>query len=505
MSLLPLLLLALAGSPPSPQSSGPAARSEQGSGPGLEQPFQDLTPEQALEAIRDTRKVAVVAFHTAWDGESRRMREHTWADDSVRTWLSENAVAVTVDGDADKDTALLWKVTTYPVVVLVRPDGRVIERFKGYHGPGDFLTLAKAAIAGKLGGGVSELVGDRALDPLAHLERAGALYVNTRIEECLEEYLWCLDQADGQDEGFLDRNLDFILKKVMTLGRTTARALPELMERRDGLTVRAFAGLLGTRLTEQLVRYNFWLRHEYRTLAVFDELAERGANQDVCRRVLFPHVLAQLVGHGRYEDTLAYAGDPLVWITPLMGQQRQLLGRAAAPTAAGKPAPYSPAGTDTEATGQTGAGAKPGAGLSTSDAALLRELRQDMVLRTGFFYEALLGSGRGADADRLVKHVADFHPTGRLFSLLIQHALRLEMPQAARRLEHLAGTLLTEKGMQLVRRTARKIPGEQPPTPHDDTPSDTPSDDMPSDTPLDSAPSDKTPSEGETGIQEREI
>ncbi|MAE28841.1 MAG: hypothetical protein CMJ87_07630 [Planctomycetes bacterium] len=447
--------------------------------PALEEPFQDLTPDQAIAAIHGTQKVGLVAFHTAWDGESRRMWEHTWADPKVRAWLAEKTVAVVVDGDKEKELALQWKVTTYPVVVLLRPDGRVIDRFKGYHGPETFLIQAEAAITGKLTGKISVLEGERALDPLAHLERAGALYVNTRIDECLDEYLWCLDHADGSDEAFLDRNLDFVLKKVMTLGRTTARALPELKERRDALTVRAFAGFLDERLTGHLVRYNFWLRHEHRTLAVFDELADRGASQDKCRAVLFPEVLDLLIGLRRYEDALTYAVDPLIWINPLLTEQRELLAKSAAsephesPAQQAGPAPSTEDGAKPENAAATPA--KPGSGLSASDAARLKELRQELALRTGYFYEALLGSGRGADAHKLVELVTDFHATGRIFNLLIQHALRVEMPLTARRLEQMASGLLSEKGMQLVRRAARKIPADTPQLAPDPSPDPDPS------------------------------
>ena len=452
----PIEVIRAAGAADAPQAPGALHTDET----PPQDPFLDMTPAEALAAIVGTEKVAVVSFYTSWDGESRRMRQLTWAHPEVRSWLKEKTVAVSVDGEAQKELALEWKVTTYPVVVLVRPDGRVVERIKGYRSPENFLALARAAIAGKITGKIPSLQGARALDPMAHLERAGAFYVNTRIEECLDEYLWCLDQADGSDPAFLDRNLDFILKKVISLGRTTARALAALIERRDGLTIQAYAGLLGERRTHHLVRYNFWMRHEYRTLAVFDELANRGQSQDASRRVIFPHVLDLLVGHRRYKDVLDYAGQPMDWIGPLMDQQRALLP-APEPAQDGEtpPAPEtkeSAATTPVEAQGEKG---------STTDAALLKDLRQRMALMTGFFYEALLGTGRGKDAEELMETVTAFQTTGRIFNLLIQHALRLEMYDTARKLEQRGLALLPEKGQKLVRRVARKIPKGESPAP----------------------------------------
>jgi hypothetical protein len=97
--------------------------------------------------------------------------------------------------------------------------------------------------------------------------------------------------------------------------------------------------------------------------------------------------------------------------------------------------------------------------------------RGDVVLAATWLYEALLAAGRGKDALELVEAIEELAPTGRAFALLIERALRRDMPDVAlqvglRGLPLVAG----QPGERQLRRALAKIPGYVPPA--EDTPGD---------------------------------
>lgn len=102
--------------------------------PGL--PFSsDL--ESSLRAAEATGTPVVVTFVATWCPICRQMRQETFSDPAVLA-LADEFLWVMVDIDRNLSTARDYAVEGVPVVHVLAPDGRTLERIVGLQTPSEF-------------------------------------------------------------------------------------------------------------------------------------------------------------------------------------------------------------------------------------------------------------------------------------------------------------------------------------------------------------------------------
>jgi len=401
--------------------------------------FQALTLADALSRAENERKLLFVFWSSASMPDSNKMRATTFQDSLLADWVARNTVAVEVDGPGDPTAAAAYRIRSYPCVDLYDPVlGLGVERLEGYSTSDDLLGVFSGALVG--GGAAPKPEGQAEEDPYAWLAYANSMWrrgVND-APEAARAYGWVLRNADTHRPGFRARYFEFLLRRLAYLKPNSREALDILKAERGVVESRLVGGAVDARTVHELVRLDWWLRSAHATRETYQNLAGRGDKAELARQLLFRYVIDDL---GRYQ----LFGDILTGL------------------------------------GETSAAAYLTARIATINTNLARQARGerlkeeeldnrgDATLAATWIYEALLAAGRGKDANELVATIAELTPTGRVFALLVERALRQDLPNIAlevgtRGLPLVAG----QQGERQLKRALAKVPGYVPPA--DDAP-----------------------------------
>ena len=102
--------------------------------------WSDETYEQILARAKQENKYVFVDFFATWCGPCKRMDEKTFTDAKVQDLLNS---MIPADWDAEKDPhvaiAKQYKVSAYPTLLVIGPDGKEVDRYLGYMDPADFI------------------------------------------------------------------------------------------------------------------------------------------------------------------------------------------------------------------------------------------------------------------------------------------------------------------------------------------------------------------------------
>jgi tetratricopeptide (TPR) repeat protein len=102
--------------------------------------WSDESYEQILARAKQENKYVFIDFYATWCGPCKRMDAKTFTDAKVQDLLNSMIAA---DWDAEKDphvdVAKKYKVSAYPTLLVIAPDGNEVDRFLGYMEPADFI------------------------------------------------------------------------------------------------------------------------------------------------------------------------------------------------------------------------------------------------------------------------------------------------------------------------------------------------------------------------------
>ncbi|MBX9693057.1 MAG: thioredoxin family protein [Cyanobacteria bacterium] len=166
----------------------------------LEDIFADYSLEQAKKQAQTDKKLLLIDFTATWCPPCKMMESTTWKDESVKTWIKNNAVAIQIDVDRDRKSTSALSVEAMPTLVLFTADGSNEEfgRKVGYMSPSELIQWLEGAKSGK---SAAELESHQAdvNEVWTHLGKARALQGSGKNEEALEEYLWIWTHISKSD------------------------------------------------------------------------------------------------------------------------------------------------------------------------------------------------------------------------------------------------------------------------------------------------------------------
>jgi len=108
---------------------------------------------EGMEKAKKENKPVLVDFYTSWCKFCKKMDSSTYADPKVVAALNNEFVAIKVDAESSKqvteagqsmteqDLAKKYKVSGYPTMFFMEPDGKVIGMLPGYNPPEEFITV----------------------------------------------------------------------------------------------------------------------------------------------------------------------------------------------------------------------------------------------------------------------------------------------------------------------------------------------------------------------------
>ncbi|HWZ95936.1 MAG TPA: thioredoxin family protein [Opitutaceae bacterium] len=271
-------------------------------------PFYDLAFEAAGQRAAAEQKVLFVDFYTTWCGPCKMLDQSTWQDVTVIDLLRTKAVAIKIDAEKEKTLADHYKVSAYPTLLLLKPDGTEIDRLVGYREPKIFVAEFTDSLAGKTAlVQAREAVASAASDHgrvQARFNLGRILARTGNDEEALAEFLWCYDTGMTPSSGFQGVRDSFLLSDIAHLGRHFPPARAALRERRDKALADAKAPDAAFGTLMDLVALNQALKKDSKTLAFLDQLPVDDPRRKSLDLVLF----SQLLAAKRYAD--AAKGQP---------------------------------------------------------------------------------------------------------------------------------------------------------------------------------------------------
>ena len=364
-----------------------------------EKPFVDGGYAQAVEQAKASDRLVLIDFFTTWCGPCKQMDRTTWTDEGVRSWIAASAVAVKVDADKEVGLAQRYHIEGYPTVVFVDGDEHEVGRLKGYRSATHFLADAKKIAEGHevpTPAPPPETSAEPAPAPppanelRARIAKAHLLVQEEKPSHALDEYVWCLDHGAEIETDFPTLR-PFLLRDVQQLGKTYPQAMEELTRRRDTQHDAVLAGLGtpdGMKLLDEL---NEMLGEEAKSLELFDELGKRGAAFREVRLELGRAIGPRLIGSRRYADFLECHPDPVERVERDFARFTDEVGAQ---------------------------------GVDPADDAALAARKRELVGQAGLTFQALLGSQREAEAQRVFELAKGFESSVRCYCAFVANAVR---------------------------------------------------------------------------------
>jgi thiol-disulfide isomerase/thioredoxin len=421
----------------------------------VEEPFRDLSFDAALAEAGKSGRIVLIDFCTTWCAPCKKLDQTTWKDEKVRAWLAEKTVALKLDAEKEVALAKRYSVQGYPTILFLKSDATPIDRIVGYRSPEAFLSEASDALAGKTAiARAKEAFAGHENDPMARGEYADALAEAGFNAEALDHYLWCFDHGLEHSPSYVGVRLSFLLSDITDLGKNYPPALQALAERRDAAEKKLLDASPATTdfervsCAQDVSALNGALEQDERTLALYDRLASMGESFAKTRGYLAMgnSVDTLLIERRRYGDFLALWHDSPAKLTRRIASfERKSKGRASAGAIEKK---------------EDGDDAPRPDEIDIVETMLEHERGE--ILRLGSMtYEALLGTDQLEAALALETKLTAFDPSGATCAELIDHALRVPAPEAARALAKRALERLHGTESDKVRRAADRIPAKK--------------------------------------------
>jgi thiol-disulfide isomerase/thioredoxin len=269
-------------------------------------PFRPLAFDAACATAKAEGKLIFIDFYTTWCEPCKRLDKDTWTNADVGKLVGEKAVALKLDAEKEgKDVAKRYKITAYPTLLLLKPDGIEVDRIIGYREPAKFTEEFSAGVAGRpalvrAAEAVASVPAEGRAAVQARYNFAKTLAQNGKYAEALEQYLWCYDEGMVREAGFAGVRVSFL---TGDLGRLAAQYPPTreaLIVRRDNARARLLASAADRQAATEFSALNEALGDRAANLALFDQFPAGDAR----RRGLGLRVYAELVTARRYADAL---------------------------------------------------------------------------------------------------------------------------------------------------------------------------------------------------------
>ncbi len=270
-------------------------------------PFRPLTFDAACAAAKDEGKLVFIDFYTTWCEPCKRLDQLTWTDAGVGQLVGEKAVALKIDAEKEKDLAARYKINLYPTLLVVKADGKEVDRIEGFREPPAFTTefnkVLAVAQAGKSGleQAKEEVANADADEAQPHFDLAKKLAKAGQSAEALKELTWCWDEGK-KDPEFARTRSTMVARELGLLARTYAPAKDAIVARRDDAHSRALAGKGGSVVIQDLIQLNKELKMDEDTVAVFDQIPAGDRRRVTISIYLFDY----FVEKQRYADAVLF-------------------------------------------------------------------------------------------------------------------------------------------------------------------------------------------------------
>lgn len=104
--------------------------------------------QEALTKAKSEGKLIFMDAFTTWCGPCRRMAANTFPDANVGSFYNENFINLKVDMEKGEgpELAVRYGIASYPTLLYLDGDGKIVHRASGARGPEPFIELGRDAL-----------------------------------------------------------------------------------------------------------------------------------------------------------------------------------------------------------------------------------------------------------------------------------------------------------------------------------------------------------------------
>jgi len=110
--------------------------------------FSTLKFSDALAEAGRQNRVVFVDFYTTWCPPCKEMDRSTWQDPAVIRLLTGRTIPLKIDAEKETQLAQKYNVDAYPTLLLIKPDGSVLDRVVGYKNGENLVAIVEQSLAG---------------------------------------------------------------------------------------------------------------------------------------------------------------------------------------------------------------------------------------------------------------------------------------------------------------------------------------------------------------------
>ncbi len=237
--------------------------------------FSDLDFDAAKDAATGAGKLFIVDATATWCGPCKMMERDTWANESVKEWFAEHAVAIQVDVDQQSDLARALRIEVMPTVIVIR-DGEEFDRATGYQDWEGLIAWLEGVKRGERAiDKLRELAGDRmdedgTIDVEARYRLASTLAMRGELDEATEEFVWLWDNMLEFSPAMYGVRLSFMAGNMTDLAERHSPAREAFTGLRDRLQPAVDDGSADREVMIDWLHLNRIIADDRATLSWFD-------------------------------------------------------------------------------------------------------------------------------------------------------------------------------------------------------------------------------------------
>lgn len=269
-------------------------------------PFLALTLDQALARAAKEKRVVFIDFYTTWCGPCKMLDTTTWKDEKVIALLKQKTIPLKIDAEKEAALSKKYGINAYPTLLLLKPDGSILDRMVGYQPPERFTASLQSALAGNDSlARARETAALAKKDDLrsqidARYKLAKTLAQENKDAEALKEFLWLYDDGMKHERGFAGVRGSFLLADLERLSRRYPPALEALRQRREAARSNFLATPGDAVSGGEFASLNHTLKEDSLSMEIFDQFPPVSPG----RKTLGSYVWNELLVRRRYVEAV---------------------------------------------------------------------------------------------------------------------------------------------------------------------------------------------------------
>ncbi len=111
--------------------------------------FTRVSWREAVAQAKKENKPIFLDIYASWCGPCKRLKASTFASKKVGDFYNENFINIAIDGEKGEGPMIAseFNIKSYPTLIFLNNDGKIIYKTAGFQDENDFLLLGQNVFA----------------------------------------------------------------------------------------------------------------------------------------------------------------------------------------------------------------------------------------------------------------------------------------------------------------------------------------------------------------------